>query len=354
MLVALAVAPGVAQAQTAPTLSIDSAFAFRNIAQTGDILVIARYQLPFSISDGASDAWCAYLEDQTGCDGTPAVPEAPDTLLPQTASVTFYSDCVATDCSAATLLEYSDQLPRIDYALAGAYFPAGNELTWADSSYAICIESNAVTFLTANEQECLNPVWSTAASDQASQREDLGDRLVIEIENLRLDRADPALSYVNGANLITDNGRVFALEAFGVMAQIIPERFQAAAAPVATPYATPSSGSALQSSLDSDNATFVSDWNVIGSWYFGQPGRNVTFSIALVVAFVAAGAVGAILELFTGAGRRDEIAGGAVAFVSVLATGMAASAVPVDAFFAWTFVMAIPLAWWIVGKVRST
>lgn len=345
--------PRPAAAQTAPTLANNQASAFRNIVQTGDILILVRYELPVSISDGVSDAWCAYLDDQTGCDGSPAVPEAPDTMLPQTVSVTFWSDCVLTNCTAATQLEYADQLPRIDHALAGIYFPAGHNLTWADANYAACIESNAVTFLTANEQDCINPTWSAAASDQATQRGELGDELVGMLRTIETDRSDPPLSIVNGSNLITDNGRVFAIEAFGVIARIVPEVFQAAANPVATPYATPSSGSALQSSLDSDNAAFVTDWETIGQWYFGSPGRNVTFVISILIAFVAAGTVGAILETYTASKLSGELAAGAATFTTVLAIGMAASAVPVDGFFAWTFFMAWPMAWWIVAKARS-
>lgn len=341
-----------AQAQTAPTLAISEAHAFRNIVQTGDLFILVRYELPISVTGGMSDAWCAYLEDQTGCDASPALPEAPDTLLDQTASVTFYTDCIGTNCSAAVGREYADQLPRIDHALAGVYFAAGHELTWNTATYGVCIESNAVTFAT-NEQECLNPQWNAASSDTASQRAELEEQIVVTLRTLETTRNDPELSIVNGSNLITENGRVFALEALGVMAVIIPDVFQAASRVVATPFATASSGSSLQAQLDSDNAEFVSDWNTIGLQYFGQPGRNVTFTITLIIGFLIAGLVGVLQSNYTPAERSAVAAGGGVAFVLVLAIGALMSAVPIDGFFGWIFIGALPMAWWIVGKVRG-
>lgn len=323
---------------------------------TGDIFVLVRYELPFSIADGVSDAWCAYLEDETGCDGSPAVPEAPDTLEPQTVSITFYEDCIGTNCSAASILQYADQLPRLDHALAGAYFAPGHDLTWNTAAYGVCIESNAVTFTTANEQECLNPVWSTAASDTDTQRSELGERLLTELRTLETNRADPPLSIVNGNNLITENGRIFSIEALGVMPSIIGEFFQAATRVIATPFATVTGNGALQNSLDAANSDFVSDWDAIGSHYVGQPGRNVTTTITLLLAFTAAGLVGLLTTssaLGPSSGIGSGSAAGAVAFMLVLTIGAIGSGVPVDGFFAWIFFSSLPMAWWIVGKIRG-
>ena len=337
----------------APEVFNNEARAFRNVAQDGDLLVLMRYELPISDANGVSDAWCLYLENDVGCDGTPAIPENPANILPDTVTTSFYTDCLVTgpgviDCSAGQL-ELQERTPRIDHALSGAYFNTGHTIVWQDPTAAICVETIEATFA-PQELECRQPVWNAAALDTESQQAELGEGLLVMLRNIETERADPINSIVNSSNLVTDNGRVFALEAFNVMALIVPEVFQAASRTVAEAFATPTGEGALQGSLDADNVLFVADWTTIANHYFGMPFRNVTFGITLVAAIFFAALMGWAAQ------RNNQEAGavaGSVVFITVMSIGLRMSAVPVTAYFTFVFVASLPMAWWVVGKVRA-
>jgi len=329
---------------------VNEARAFRNIIADGDIFILLGYELPTSIVDATSDAWCFYLFNQAGCDGTPAVPEFADGLLPNIVAVTVFSECIGTQC-ANGLLEFFGRTPRIDHALAGAYFEAGNEIVWADPNTAICISTIDASVFSPEVRECILPTWNTAETDQASQRAEMAERVPLLLRNIENLRSDPINSIVNGENQITTNGRVFATEALGTMPLVIPEAFQAASAGVSSAFATPTGEGALQAQLDQDNLAFVDDWDTIGQFYWGLPGRNVTFILIALLALVAGG--GLIWAGERSGNRAAANVAAAVLAITVLAWGMRASGVPVVAFFTFVFVLSLPMAWWVVGKVRS-
>lgn len=197
-------------AQTAPTLSVNHATCYEGIIDSGDLYCLARYELPNSISDGVSDAWCAELFIQTGCDGSPAIPTEPTSLPQNTAFISLYEGCTDGDCSAGTLLTVN-RLPRIGFAVGGSYMSAGHTVTFGDSGVALCVEASATVFSTPSI-DCRNVNWSGAASTQQAQRADLGQNMVFQVLAVGIQQAKSTNFYIEN-NLINSVGKPLALEA---------------------------------------------------------------------------------------------------------------------------------------------
>lgn len=270
----------LAQAQTAPSLEVDHAACYRSIIDADDLFCLARYELPDSISDGVSDAWCAELVDQDGCALTPAAPTAPTSLPVNSVFLTLYDGCTAGDCSAGTILNVS-RVPRIGFALGGSYVNAGHTITWADTDVHLCVESSEDDYITG-AIDCLPVFWNTSENTTEAQREVLGADMVEQIRAIGFLESESTTKYVEN-NLINATGKTFAVEALEQADRLL-DVFSEGATRVAIPGFTPSAGTSLQSSIDTDTSAVQLAKTNFGN-LFGLSGDavGVLLSVAIVL-----------------------------------------------------------------------
>ncbi len=283
-----------AHAVAATDVFVYEAYAFRSIIDDDDLFIVFRYELPVSIADATTDAWCLELNDTTGCDAEPAAPTDPTSLQPGSVIGTIYSDGYG-----GTLIDQIN-LKRIDHAIGGLYLDAGHSITWGNAVTQICVESSTSLY-TSPTHECLFPTWSAAANVKQDQLDSLEALMkgpagpMITLESARL-LADNSL--VNGVNLITPAGQVFALEALSFMDRIIPGAFQIGAGSTITgAVATPTGDSDIQVMIDATAAAsgVTEDLENVAQQYLGISGP--TMSIAGW--FMAGVLLGGIMWAFT-------------------------------------------------------
>lgn len=241
-----------AAAQTAPSSETNHAACYRSILEADDLYCLTRFELPDSISDGVSDAWCAELVNQDGCDGTPADPVEPTSLPQNTVFITLYDNCAADDCSAGNLLNVS-RVPRIGFGVGGSYMVPGHGVTWADGDVALCLESSddPAVFGTSSI-DCLPVFWNSGENTVSVQRALLGADMVDQVRAVGIEQAKPTSEYVQN-NLINSNGKVFALEALSNADRIL-DVFSSGAAAVVIPGNTPAAGSTVQAQINSSTS----------------------------------------------------------------------------------------------------
>ena len=162
-LVLVAITPvSSAFAVAATDVFIYEAYAFRSILEDDDLFIVFRYELPISIADATTDAWCLELNDSDGCDATPARPTNPTSLLAGSAIVTIYSDGYG-----GTPVELIN-LKRVDHAIWGLYVDAGHSISWDNGQTEVCIEASTSLY-TSPTHECAFPAWASAANVQQDQ-----------------------------------------------------------------------------------------------------------------------------------------------------------------------------------------
>ncbi len=327
------------------------AYAFRSIVATDDLFIVMRYELPISTVDTTTDAWCLELNDSTGCDADPAAPTDPTSLVRGVASATIYENGYGTAAPTEQVT-----LNRIGHALAGIYIDAGNPITdpdtgtWGTSGVTeVCIESST-TLYTSPTHECTFPVWSAAANTQIDQRDSLAVLMagpsgpMVNLESARL---EPDNTYINGINLITPTGSVFALEAFSFMDRIIPSAFQLGASDsVVTAIATPSSESAIQQSIDATAVAsgITQDIENVAQQYIGTSGPT----LAIAGIFLGSVVLGGMMWSFT---KSQPLA--ILGFLSPLTWGMWLRA-PTFAVIATMIVVFATLGtWYFIRKAPA-
>ena len=339
--------PAAATGGPAPTLNTNSANCFRNIIEDGDIYCLMRYQLPTFVTATpppvSAEAWCAELVDQDGCTSDPVEPTNETSLITGAAFVTLYQNC-GVDCSTGTL-ESQVRTPRINHALGGSYLAAGHGVTWGDPTVNGCVESSATLF-TVTSRDCLPVIWNAAASDESTQRTELGAALVGNLVSIESNRNLSLYSYVSN-NLITRAGRILSVEALSVMDQIIPERFQAASfRSQDTAFATPTGILPLQASLDAKAAAapISTAFTNLGTSVFGISGG--AFATILFVTF----AVAAFAWFFakTKSLPMGTTAAATVAMVGIYTRGPTVSVIAVGAVG-----IGLVAAMFIIGKIRT-
>ena len=107
---------------------------------------------------------------------------------------------------------------------------------------------------------------------------------MVNLESVRL---QPNNTYLNGVNLISPTGAVFALEAFSFMDRIIPGAFQLGAGDsIVTAIATPSSESNLQQSIDATAVAsgITQDLENVGQQYLGLSGPTTAMIGTMIMA----------------------------------------------------------------------
>lgn len=275
--------PETASAQTAPSTQMDHAACYRSIIDGNDLFCLARYELPDSISDGVSDAWCAELVNQDGCDGTPADPTEPTSIPNNTVFLTLYDGCVLGDCASGTILNIS-RIPRINYGLAGSYLVAGHSVTWGDSDIHLCVESSDDPLVFGTPSiDCIPVVWNTNANDTAVQRDNLGADMVDQVRAVGILEAQPTIAYVAN-NRINSDGKVFAIEALSNADRILGSYFTEGTSFVTIPGTTPVAGSTVQANINSSTSAVQTAKNNFGA-SLGISGDGVGVLISIIIIF---------------------------------------------------------------------
>lgn len=270
-----------ASAQVAPSISVDHAACYRSIVDDDDLFCLGRYELPESVADGVSDAWCAELVNQDGCDGTPADPTEPTSLPPNTVFITLYDGCTAGDCSAGTILNVS-RVPRIGTGLGGSYMTAGHTVTWGDTDTHLCLESSddPAVFATTTI-DCIPVFWNGAANVTADQREALGEDMVTQVLAIGILDSLPSNAYVQNG-LINGSGKTFALEALDNADRLL-DVFAEKASLVALPGLTPVANSTVQASINASTANVQAAKTDFGNNVLGISADGTGVLISLVV-----------------------------------------------------------------------
>ena len=179
-------------------INLYEAYAFRNVAQEGDFMVIARFQLPIAQWDVAAG----------GPGNSAALTELYDgTTLLQRRVTPWHGDTLT---------------PKVGDGLTGVYLSPAHGVTWNSASVEICITGDPTTFPTPL-QACLIPIYQDAATLPAA-RLVVGNQLVAMIGALQANAAVAFNTYVvNG--IITLDGTNFATDAISAITAIAPQVF---------------------------------------------------------------------------------------------------------------------------------
>lgn len=331
----------------APTLSTNQANCYRNMIDDGDIYCLIRYELPTFVTatppPGSAEAWCAELVDQAGCTADPVEPTNETSQITDSAFVTLYQNC-GVDCSTGTL-ESQVRTPRINHALGGAYLAPGHAVTWGDPTVNGCVQSSTTLF-TVPSISCVPVTWNAAATDQTSQRTQLGSDLVGNLVSIESNRNRALYSYVQN-NLITSAGRILSVEALSVMDQIIPERFQAASfSSQDEDWATPTGSLALQDSLDATAAgtDLPTAFANLGSILFGISGGAMATLFFLMLGIIA---------FFRISGMTGDMVMGAQGLVAVGMVGIYVRGPTISVVAVAAVGFSLVGAMFFVGKIRT-
>jgi hypothetical protein len=191
LLLVVYITPVYAISGTAPALNVFSAWAVRDVVETGDLLVTYRYTMPTPAWDpyGTSGAFASLFETTTK-----------QTRIP----------------------------PGLGPALGGFYLTAGNTFTW-DAPASVSLSSNPTAFAVSSTANVnVNYLQTTgllvsSGDDQAAYCGVLVAMLQA-IEDQDSGDAIPPGTYVSGGN-ITITGTEVALAAFSAFADVMPSCF---------------------------------------------------------------------------------------------------------------------------------
>lgn len=334
-------------AAAAPDVFLYRAYAQRNIVSTGDIVLTARYQLPTYTGaiPVAAEEWCAQLVDTAGCTTDPVEPEAPTSLANGLAFVRLRS--VSTGANRG-----EQQIKRIGHGIIFLYIGVGHGLTWGDTDLELCIESGASDksgnpFSPTSESCTAGIDWSPEDSDTSEQRDDWGQAILSIMRELEQENSVAYGTYVTNNSKVTVLGQVFTREQIIPAEKLVPTVFATgASALVSSAYATPlATERALTQRLAATATASTTGQAIEGASteFVGLRGNTSAAFIMVLIGFVAAGAAG-------GASRNAFVGG--VAFFAGPIIGVFLNAPPVHVLIAVLFVLSIPLALLIAGKLR--
>lgn len=229
-----------------PTVTLSEVHFFEDVYETGDILMIGRFVLP--LLDWQSDT----------CQGTPYVGTNPIATRCMNFVSSTANAVVCTDAkdftdrcytavlpgvasakvvtSAAVIIGYAE-LARVGAGLTGMYFcapsstictgNAASSITWEDSALQVCIDGP--TTVTPRPEQCKSDAginWHTSVSIAATQA--LAPAVFQGIyASLTIDASAGKTQLLNNGQ-ITDQGALFAQEAWAGIVNAIPELFVSA------------------------------------------------------------------------------------------------------------------------------
>ena len=364
-----AVPPPAPQSQTAPSVEVKLAYAWRSILQTDDLLIIAHYELPQQDTTiypiptpvTTSSAWCTYIANQGGCTSSAGavVPTDPTSLQYGTQSAWFttcsntigQTGCTGEFTNAGGTLYSQDRAPRIGDGLAGHYFSPGHGITWNSTAVKACIEPSS-DWSTTSTPACATVTFNSAANNETAQRSKMQTELVALLVNVQTERGLPANSYTTGS-YINAAGRVLVLESYPYMDQIIPDAFQAAAKQaVRTPYSgTPAGAVALETRIAQ---TAVANPFVVKSGRAGaQWGISGGFWTTLIFMFIGGCAAFAVRKWATstdGGDSKDANVLAVITFGAITFLGIFAGCASLSVVIVTIVILAIPAGWFILSR----
>lgn len=328
-----------ARADAAPATFVNGATAFRNLGTSdngGDLFVLVRGELPLE-TDAGGAAWCAQLTDTTGCELDPPTPAAPESLEYGMAFVRLYTGSAISD---------EERPPRVGHFLAGLYLGSGHGITWGDATAEVCLEADNPPF-NPPASTCFAVLWNSAASDQSSQRAELGEVLRTELRNLENALALQVNTLVSNRSLITTEGQVYTRELPLAVERILPAIFTTGSTKLLPDDVTPAAGDPpLQTELDGDvEATQVrEDLVAIGREYLGTRGYWYATFAVLGIGFAAAAIMGAITH-------RTELS--VAAFFIPPIVGAMFRLPPIQYVLTAGFVLTFPSAAYLVTRFKG-
>lgn len=330
--------PAEATSHASPEVFANASQCNRSIVEPNDLLCQIRYELPQSISDGVSDAWCAELNNPNGCASTPANPTEPTSMPTGKARIALWQNCGAT-CATGSIIAIRD-VPRIWHGISAIYVPESAGVTWADSTIRMCVESVPGAF-TTDEQACISPAWSTASNTTTAQRDDAGDSLVTNLTNLQSLRLQALNTYVSNG-LITEAGTLFAKEMLESAVILFPGVFKVSA--TLLNQGLPGTGS---SQLNADiNATAVSYRQA-----FDDFGEIITptggAEIGGLILFGTLGLITFILIYM----RTQEFIWPSIGIAAWGLFGVAAGGVDSSVIFVYVVMLAMPALVYAFGRI---
>jgi len=331
----------------APELEMNQASCYRQLVQTGDIFCLTRFELPtFETTTpppGSPEAWCALLNNVAGCTDDPVEPTEPTSLIQNLAFTTMYDNCTPS-CESADLVQQL-LVPRIDHGLGGVYLTPGHGITFGDTDVSVCVESSRTHFTTF-EQDCLPVSWNADDNTEEAQRRRFGIDLLIMMLALERDRLEPLNTFIRN-NQITAEGTVFALEALSIADQIT-DVFVTSATPLFTSsFATPTGPLPLQTNIDATATAITGVYTGIG----GLIANNNQREIGGLLIFVVLGLM-AFFAAFKLTGGNDFV-WPSIAFVSFMALGVPAGAIPLQWLAIFMVVLAMPAVVYVVRKMSG-
>lgn len=307
---ALMAPAGLVRAQ--PTsLTLFEAVAFTSVIESGDALVLGRYELP-------SDQW----DPASGGPGAEAA--------------------VAILKDAST--EYAVRpLPRTGHGLVGVYlapeeadaFPFGAE------DAQLCIQGDPATLTTP--PSCQAPTWrSTATTEEARQA--LEADLVQLVFNLESEDPDVTSATYVANGVITQAGYPLAEEAFPAVGLVVPGAFFAGVEGMAVPAISQTPGAREQTVRDEarSSAAYQAAEEIAGE-YFGTSVR-VAGGVAVMSATLA-------LAALIYAATRELTLGAGIALPSGLLFGAYLDLIPQAAAYVVVFVLVIALGMWLFRRL---
>ena len=342
---------------TPPDVEIHQAKVFRNIltdetittGSEGDLLVVVRLELPWSTASGVSDAWCLYLDDDSGCDETPAAPTKIESLKSGHAFITFYENGAGLDSlnNPTGSLTQQHPLTRIGHNVAGIYIDAGHSINFLDSNIDICIEPST-TYFNAATAQCIKPDFSSsAAADRSDQREELVKFLKSNTASpflfLERELQTPTGFFINRNGYLTPNSLGYAGQIHPQLQKIVPDAFQVGSSPVLTDSISSATGTNFGAMIESTAIAsgITNNLDIVSDKYVGISRGSFTTIITLIIGLIA----GVCSYSITRSGIM-----GAFGFLSVLAVGLYISAPTFSIIAAMITVMGTLGAWYFVRK----
>jgi hypothetical protein len=341
---------GIAAAAAPPDVYIYSAKIFRNVTTNdeiltdteGDLLAVIRYELPWSTTGGVVDAWCLYVENNSGCDGSPAAPDYPDSILNSYAFATIYKSGFGTTLT--------DQAPiyRIGPGLAGIYIDSGHSISHGDVNIQVCIEASASQFSPVSLGagiDCIYPDFSSGET-QSENLDELTEYMTGDTSPLGiLEQAlgAPSGFFITTSGKITPNAVVYGSEVLHQLQSIIPDAYQIGAKRVLTDVSAPAGALAIQAQIDATAVAsgFTANMNTVASTYAGITGTQLVTFLTLALGLVAAG----VLYIYTRSGVF-----GAFGFLTVASLGMFVGGPSFAIIAGMITVMGTAGAWYVVRK----
>lgn len=311
-----------------PTVTVHEVYAFNSIIEPDDLYILVRYDLPHTITDGVSDAWCSELEYQEGCTDTPSVPLQPASLPVGKVSAQYLENSIIQFDNPA--------IPRISNGLLGLYASSGHGLTWNSTNSQVCLQPASSYSPVVNS--CKNVSF-------VGGKEYL--KLVLMnpngiIYNLEKSYGFKRYTFNYPTGEISPAGEVFVKESFPAITKILPEIFSVTSkSSLSDQTLTSTPVTQNQLTLDAETSGLTAALDGSAQYTFGTSGQTMGL---IFIGF---------MSIFLGFLTFRTTFNGALTSIAVMIPilwGVFMSIIPLAVVFTVLALLSFPLAWFIVRK----